>query len=286
MLVAANTGGSYAFVQSRPFNQGFGPTLVLPGLLAAPNVTDVDADGHPDIVYIAGFASGVAVYRNQGGTFEPARAIPLGRTVRSAVSANLNGDGARDLVALVTSTDRKVMVVPGLGFPDVDVNANGVADCEEELACGNCADDDGDGAIDAVDSDCPAGTLTLKQVTVRPARGAKPARAKIVAEVATAVDPSASSLGITVGEGTAYCGAPGLRARGRRAFRLAGAEGPLTKLVVQSLSRNRGLRVRASLTGLPAVNAGDVMQVWLGAAGEVFRGQGVLREKGKKVVAP
>jgi hypothetical protein len=285
--IARASGGTYSFAQALGFGVGFGPGVrFLPGILGPLPVVDLDRDGHPDLAFPSPLSPAVGVFRNRGdGTFEPARAVPIGQRMAGIAAGDSTGDGVPDLIVQGGGTTGGAVVVPGLARPDVDVNANGVADCHEELRCGDCADDDGDGLFDVADPDCPAGALVVRHVAVRPAHGRRPGRAKLVADVRAALvlDPAATAFGMTVATAETYCGTPGLRRKGKHGFRLAAAEGTLTRLVLQS--GKRSVRARADFAPLePAPSAGDVVRVWLTGGGQAFRGQATLRKKGKMLV--
>jgi hypothetical protein len=193
-----------------------------------------------------------------------------------------------DLVAAVRAgANESVAVVPGLGLPDVDVDADGVPDCTEEIRCGDCADDEGDARVDLGDDDCAAGAaLTVRKVVVQRAKGGKPARAKLLVDVPVNVtlDPAATGLGMVFATITEYCGTPALRPRGKR-LRLAAADRALAALTVQTLKGGAGLRLKATVAPLDvATQAGDVVRVWLTGGGQSFRGEAMLARKGKKLV--
>ena len=289
LRLAPSTGGTYTFGQVLPFAQVAGGLRF--GVFAATSaIADFDRDGHLDLAFPGFLGTMASVFRNHGdGTLEPARPASVGRRIFGIAAGDVTGDGAPDLVAGTIASQMTLAVVPGLAFSPVDVNANGVPDCREEIRCGDCADDDGDGLFDVADPDCAGAALTLRNVAVRPARGRRPARAKLVAEVpaALALDPASTAFGVTVGAAKTYCGTPGLRRKGSHAFRLGAADGTLTGLVLQTVRRNRGLRARAELGPLaPSPSAGDVVRVWIVGGGQAFRGQATLRKKGKTLIGP
>jgi hypothetical protein len=285
--IARASGGTYTLVQALGFASGIPPLgRIFPGILGSLPVADFDRDGRPDLAFPALGGNGAFVYRNHGdGTFEPARAVPFGRRVLGLAAGDATGDGAPDLVAQAAGMNGGAVVVPGLARPDVDVNRNGIADCHEELRCNDCADDDGDGLIDAADPDCPAGALAVRQVAIRPAHRRQAARAKVVADVPVALtlDPAATAFGMTVAAAETYCGTPGLRRKGRHTLRLAAADHALTGLVLQA--GKRGVRARATISPVtPAPNVGDVVRLWMTGGGQSFRGEATLRKKGKTLV--
>jgi hypothetical protein len=289
LRVAANAAGTYALGQSLPLG-GLGVvSVVLPGNLGTAALADLDRDGHVDLALPELGTAALVLFRGRGdGTFDLGRVIPVGGSVRGAAAGDVTGDGALDLLtALRVDADEFVAVVPGLGRPDVDVDADGVSDCREENRCGDCADDEGDALVDLADGDCAAGaSLTVRKVVVQRAKGGRPARAKLLVDVPVSLtlDPAATGLGMTFATITEYCGTPALRPRGKR-LRLAAADRALAALTVQTLKGGAGLRLKATLDPLDvATQAGDVVRVWLTAAGQSFRGDATLARKGKKLV--
>jgi hypothetical protein len=291
-LALADTGG-YVDRQTLPFVQLGGPVLgVVPvGLLPAGTAADVDGDGHPDVVWPRPGGGGVAVFRSHGDdTLEPAKTVAVGGPgfVRGAGVGDVTGDGAPDLVVPESGSPDVVAVLAGLARPVVDTNADGVPDCRQEIRCGDCTDDDGDGLVDGADPDCPGTSLQIRRVVVAPAHKAKPARAKLVADAAapTTVDPAATEFGFGIATAPPYCGTPALRAHGKRVVRLDAPDGALAALVVQSRPKGKGLRMRAAISLDVAPAAGDVVRAWMATSGSAYRGETTLRAKGKRLVGP
>jgi hypothetical protein len=288
--VGIAAGGTYTDGQTLPFAQ-LPPSIGLIAFgLVSPVTADLDGDGHPDVALPALLTGGVAVLRGRGdGTFDPMQTIPVGGIVRGLSLGDVTGDGAPDLVVPQSGSLDEIAVVPGLARPAIDTNADGVPDCRQELRCGDCADDDGDGLVDGADPDCPGTTLRIRRVVIQPAHGRKPARAKLVADATSPAtfDPAATGFGFTVAAAPTYCGTPPLRARGKRVLRLNGADGALGALAVQSRPKGKGFRVSAALAPVdPTPAAGDVVHAWVTAGGQSFRGDVTLRAKGKRLVGP
>jgi FG-GAP-like repeat len=291
LRIATNTAGTYAIGQTLPLAQFPGaPALTLPGLLGPAIVTDLDRDGAIDLALPGFGGNAFALFRNRGsGTFDPVRAIPVGRRITGVAAGDVDGDGAIDLVASTrASGEDAVAILRGLGVPDVDDNTNGVADCREETRCGDCADDEGDGLPDLADDDCAAEALTLQKVAIVPRKGRQPPRAKLLFGVPAGVtlDPAATGFGVMFATTPEYCGTPPLQARGKRALRLAAHERALSALTVQTLKKG-GFRVKATIAPLDVtVHAGDLVRTWFTGGGRAFRGEATLVKHGKKLSAP
>src|SRR4030095_12983560 len=91
----------------------------------------------------------------------------------------------------------------------VDANGDGIPDCvERDAACGNCVDDDGDGALDLADPSCPSPPFAALKATPAASKGKKPGKLVVNATVGTALpDPTAApELAVTLGGSTIYCG--------------------------------------------------------------------------------
>jgi FG-GAP-like repeat len=136
---------------------GLGAGVTDPRALA---VTDLDADGRPDL--IAGSANGgtgmVSVLRGTGGG---AFASPLGNPfgfggtaggVGALAAGDLNGDGRDDVLAAIgsgTPDDDELVALAGDGTGALSAGPS-VAVAGQELAGVALADLDGDGDLDAV----------------------------------------------------------------------------------------------------------------------------------------
>ncbi len=129
-----------------------GPKTEVP-LLADPRqlaVADFNSDGKADVAVATAGASGVVVYLGAGdGSFRPGQPLPfdLNPTAVAVAAADLNGDGAPDLVvgAAADGTVRTFLGDGAGGF-----RAAAVAAVGDGLAALAAADLDGDGVRDVV----------------------------------------------------------------------------------------------------------------------------------------
>ena len=137
------------------FNDGFGgfdgPTATTGGRRTGVALADVDGDGDLDLLTSAGTGPGtgaVYVQRNDGtGTFAAgSQAVPVGDTPEAVTTADINGDGAPDLVAANTlGNSLSVRLNNGTGT---------FAATDDEIAVGSQprksvpVDLDGDGDLD------------------------------------------------------------------------------------------------------------------------------------------
>lgn len=111
-----------ASVISILLNQGngtFGATVDytsgVPGSYAQPLITDLNADGRPDVVVTNQAANTISLLLNSGtGTLLPRITHATGQGPDSTISADLNGDGRPDLLITNSSSDT-VSVLLNLG---------------------------------------------------------------------------------------------------------------------------------------------------------------------------
>jgi FG-GAP-like repeat len=164
MRIALNDGtGAFTIVVDYPF------AGVVPSAIA---VGDINHDGTSDVAVLTAFDSQVNVLLNQGhGTFGPAVAYPAGTNPGSLAIADLDGDGAVDLViadegkfppdpspAQLASIHGSVRVLYNRGdgtfVPPIDTTVSG----SPGVAAGDL---DGDGAADLAVNDVIGGTVTI-----------------------------------------------------------------------------------------------------------------------------
>ena len=254
---------------------GFGPGKRLVGSLAQPAILtgDFNSDGAPDLVLATG--------RRALGVYVGNARIP---------APDCTGDGVPDVCAATFSDCN------GNGLPDtcelasVDADADGIPDCvERDAACGNCRDDDGNGALDLADASCPSTPFTTLRATASPARGRKPGRVAVAAIVAGALPDLAAAppmVTLTLGDATVYCDRPAMRKR-RSTYRLTAPDGVLRTLVVGVNARKGKSKVRALLSGgAVAPAAGGAFGVSLATDAQALHTDGTLRARGRKLVGP
>ncbi|MFN8544702.1 MAG: VCBS repeat-containing protein [Candidatus Binatia bacterium] len=285
--------------------------------------TDLDADGDADLAVTDADGTGVRVFPNTGGGhFGGGIHVPVPGRLGGIVAADLDGDGADDLATvsdhgtLFVAASRRIPAARDCtadGVPDVceasysDCNANalpdtcepaavdgdgdGIPDCVERgTACRNCRDDDGDGALDLADDACTSTPFADARLTAAPARGRRPGRLTVAAELSAALGDLATDppvVTVTVGDSTLFCRSPALR-RQRHRFRLATQTGALRALVVSVNARRGRTKLRATLRDAALAPAdGAAVSVALHADDTGFRTAGTLRAHGtKKLVGP
>jgi hypothetical protein len=244
---------------------------------------DFDGDGHPDIATVDPGALGLRVFRGGGDATIAATTVPapIHGNLTFPFVGDVNGDGAADLLAPSRTSPNVVHVVRSLARPtsrdcaadavpdecqlaedcnanavpdacelmSVDADADGVPDCiERDAACGNCRDDDGDGAIDLGDPSCPSTPLTMKKVA---AAGKKRKQVlRITAELPVAYAGGAGDPRFTVVAGgrALVCEAAALK-HGKGGFKLAAAHDVLKALALTVKKKTGTTRLRATVQG-------------------------------------
>ena len=124
---------------------GFAPQPVIEPSIGAFDVAlaDFDGDAYPDLV-LSGGAGGVAALVNDGATLDEAALIGTGWSLEMGTTADLDGDGRDELIAMLADGDLMVATnlgdatfdapvrygvpVPGLYASAADLTADGAAD--------------------------------------------------------------------------------------------------------------------------------------------------------------
>jgi uncharacterized Ntn-hydrolase superfamily protein len=101
LFVALNTGGGALAAPVVLGNYTNGAGLV---------VTDVTGDGFVDIIIGAGFAGIRGLSGRGDGTFAPMTTVPLAATSRGVVVHDFNGDGRKDMAALVALSSNSIVM--------------------------------------------------------------------------------------------------------------------------------------------------------------------------------
>lgn len=280
---------------------------------------DFDADGRQDLAAIDLDGGGARLFPNRDGVFGAASHVDFPGFPSALGGGDVDGDGGDDLVLTVSraigvARTRAVPVARDCtadATPDVceasfsDCNANGtpdtcelssvdadgddVPDCvERDAACGNCRDDDADGALDLDDDVCPSATFGRARLVAAPVRGAKPGRIAIAADATLtgAVDLATTPplLTVRVGGATVYCDRPALVKRGRT-YRLAAADDRLSSLAVTIKTRKPRFKLKAKLTDAALAAApGAAASVGLRLGTETLRGAATLQPRGRRLV--
>lgn len=111
---------SYVVLLRNSANNGFNKGIVVPNVLKTGScgigsfeISDVNADGRPDI--ISDDCGGVHVYlqRAKRGTFEPGYLLPQGECYGDAALKDISGDGVLDIVRICGPEGGKVIVANG-----------------------------------------------------------------------------------------------------------------------------------------------------------------------------
>ena len=170
----------------------------------------------------------------------------------------------------------------------VDGDGDGVPDCvERAAACGNCRDDDGDGALDLADSTCASIPAALGRARASAGRRAGRLSVKLVVPAPlVGLDANPPLFTLTFGDRTIFCGQVRLARRGGR-FRLRGRNGALGKLVLDPRRRAGASRLRATLRiPVPLPPAGALLGLSLQAGDGAYYAGGALRARGRRLVFP
>jgi hypothetical protein len=188
-----------------------------------------------------------------------------------------------DAAATVFSTPPLGTAVAGTSQSG-GVQAGGVQAGPE--VCDNCADDNGDGAIDLADASCASQPLTLSKIVKAP--GTKPLKVRAVLSGAVTSLGTAVQLAVTTNGASVVCAdVPVAQFKSKKKgkqFVFKGAGNPISRIVLAT-PKSGGTKVTAILKGIGTLGAGDV-GVSLRVGDGAFVGSGVLRQKGKKLVFP
>jgi hypothetical protein len=257
---------------------GFGAGTHLPGTLLQGGLLtgDVTGDGAPDLAVVT--ASGTRALAVYAANAQPA-------------ARDCTGDGVPDVCAADASDCNANDVPDTCELAAVDANGDGIPDCvERDAACGNCVDDDGDGALDLADPSCPSTPFTSLKATAAASKGKKPGKLVVNATVEAALpDLTAANpeVAVTVGGTTVYCGRPSLEKR-KKLYKLAAPDGALKSLLVAVNAKKHRTKVRVTLTDAAlAASDGAAFGVSLDAGGtNALHTSATLHAKGKRFVGP
>jgi cysteine-rich repeat protein len=154
-----------------------------------------------------------------------------------------------------------------------------------EVDCGNCADDDANGLVDAADPACAATAFTLSKGVIRSTGRGTKARASLA--LRGKLDASGLSgpvnLLLADGSGSMLCVRLGAL-KGRGATRVASGKAAGGRISVR-LSRKGRLAVSGHGLALQAPSGGDVA-VGLGVGSSQFLAGGAFRRRGPRWVHP
>jgi hypothetical protein len=158
---------------------GFGPGTHLPGALLQGGLLtgDVTGDGAPDLAVVTA-----------GGT----RALAVFAANAKPAARDCTGDGVPTSARPTRATATRTASRTRASCRRSTANGDGIPDCvERDAACGNCVDDDGDGALDLADPSCPSAPFGSLKAIAAASKGKKPGKLVANATVETALpDPT------------------------------------------------------------------------------------------------